>query len=165
MPDTLLFGLLVISIFMLGLYVIINYINYRILRKFDCTISYLEMLIPFWNIFLIDKAAFGKPHAYYYFWVSITCIILLSKITKNYSHDTIIIFASSTINLLLFATPIALIAQNLGKNVWIYLGLMVIPSVIHIGIGYIVTTILMLVLAFDNSKPVSSPDEARNHNV
>ncbi|MDF2500772.1 MAG: hypothetical protein K0Q77_1486 [Anaerosporomusa subterranea] len=161
-----LIGLLAIIAFILGLYAIMNYINYRIVRKFDNTVSYFEMLIPFWNIYLIDRTALGKPYAYYYFLGSLMFIIVLSKVTENYLHDNIIMLASNIINALLFATPMALIAQNLGKNLWVYWGLMVVPSVINIVINCIVTTIVMLVLAFDKSKPTSLPDgEKANHSI
>lgn len=163
MLDGLLIGLLIVNAFMLGLYAIICYINYRIVRKFNNNVSYLEMLIPLWNIFLIDRTALGKPYAYYYFWGSLIIVILLNEVMKNYSHDSIIMLASNIISVLIFAIPVVFIAQNLGKSIWVYSLLMTVPSLINFGIGFIITTIIILILAFDKSNPILLPDKEIRH--
>lgn len=149
---------------MLGLYLAYSYVGYRIVRKFDNAISYLEMLIPLWSIYLIDRIAFGKPYAVYYFWGCFVVNIVLHEVTKNYFHDSIIMAATTCIYALIFATPIALIAQKLGKNLWLYFSLLIIPSQINFVLAIIITVILQLILAFDSSKPTTLPDSNISNN-
>lgn len=146
-------------IFLIGLYIFTCFVHYRIVQKFDDTISFPEMLIPFWNIFVVDFIAFGKPYAYYYFWISLAIVFLVEKLTENYLSDSIIMHTSIVINALCFSVPIVFIAEKLGKNMWVYFLLMIGPSVIDIWVGYIITMIATLILAFDKSKPIPPTDE------
>lgn len=156
--------LLVLTIFIILLYPAISYINYRIVRKFDATTTYLDNLIPFWNIYLIDRVAFGKPYAVYYFWGCFIVNIVLNEVTKNYFHDSVIMAATTCIYALIFATPMSLIAQKLGKNLWLFFLLLIIPSQINLILAIIITVILQLILAFDGSKPIPLPDSDISNN-
>ena len=157
--------LLVLTVFIISLYPAICYVSYRIVRKFDNATTFLENLIPIWNIYLIYRVAFGKPYAVYYFWICFFISILLNEVMKNYSHDSIIMFASNIIAALIYATPMALIAQKLGKNMWVYFLLLIVPPLIDKGLAFIVTVIIQLILAFDGSKPTLPTDDETTNNL
>jgi len=161
MIGALIIGLLILS---LGAYAIFSYIYYRIVRKFENTISYREMLIPFWNIYLINKIALGKPYAIPYFWICLILSSLLSVVSNNYNQDIIIVTVCNILITLTWAIPIALIAQKLGKNPWIYFVLLLVPTLANKGASEIITVIILSILAFDKSvsTPPNNEEEPNN---
>jgi hypothetical protein len=147
-----LIALLSIVLFLcfLGLYAFICYVIYRIVRKFDPTVSYGENLIPFYNFYLLLKQAVSSPGVY--FFVIVGCGIfgfIVDLISKGphilYPDAWLLKIPLNLIDLVLMARIWGLIARKLGKSFWLYAIFSLVP---------IANPIIILVLAFGDSQPV-----------
>lgn len=117
------------------LYVFICYANYRIIRKFNPAMTFLQNLIPAWNIYLLVKLINPEKA------VLVTGLLLL---TSNNYYEGAFLYFMVLINFCLKAWLYGNIAKRLGKNVWLHtvLAFFLIPLVVTIPI-----------MAFDNSRP------------
>jgi len=145
--------------FIIGYIAFYCYILCRIIRKFDNTVTYREMLIPFWNIYLFYKTTLGRPLAYYCFWGSLIYAILC-YISIRYADDEILKLALGLLGTLIGNTPKVLIAEKLGKNFWLYFALLVaVPALLIIlplnnyGLVFLLDIAVIMKLAFDSSTP------------
>lgn len=160
----MLAGILLITGFLIVWWALYCYVLYRIVRKFDSSVSYLEMLVPFWGFYRVIKTAFDRPTADYYFWGSIILLILLFNF--GYPEDRVFKLASDLLYTLIANVPMILIAQKLGKNIWLYsILLLVVPAIVmmfplvYYTIGFLVCMTVLIKIGFDSSKPFSQLTE------
>lgn len=128
-----------------------SYVEYRVVRKFNDTISFSTMLIPFWSWYQVLKVAVDKPVMY--FWGTALAMIMITIVTQDNSHTILNNILQILANALLWLVPYSLIARKLGKNIWLYAVLLFIPFL---------SLIATLMIAFDNSKPLHSDSTLKN---
>ncbi|MBC8014696.1 MAG: hypothetical protein H7X79_03010 [Sporomusaceae bacterium] len=132
--------MIVLAVSIIILYVFICYANYRIIRKFNPAITFLQNLIPVWNIYLLAKLI-NPAKA-----VLVTGLLLLTS--NNYYEGAFLYFMVLT-NFCLKAWLYGNIAKRLGKNIWVHavLAFFLIPLLITIPI-----------MAFDDSRPSNNAE-------
>lgn len=135
-------------------YALACYVNYCIVRKFDPTSSYGENLIPIYNYYLLLKQAVSSPGVYLLAMLGIELVgYILGRALERPGPDNLLAelingFASVIVTIMV-ARVWGLLAEKLGKSFWLYAILSLVP---------IVNFIIILILAFDGSKPLQESE-------
>ncbi|WP_094607244.1 hypothetical protein SPSIL_038460 [Sporomusa silvacetica DSM 10669] len=101
----------------LGIYAFGCYVVYRVIRKFDQEVFYMETLIPIYNVYLLAKQVMVAPGKF----ITINLVVLfLGSIGAGVYHSSP---AVSLANFILYSLTAYLwgkIAKGLGKNFWLH---------------------------------------------
>ena len=129
-------------VLMLAIYVFACYVNYRIVHKFDPSVSYGENLIPIYNEYLVAKQVMDHPGR---FILILFFVPILFGIISHMFDTTVLASLGNIIAAVMTARLWGLIAEGLGKNFWLHaiLAFFALPLLITV-----------LIFAFDSSAPV-----------
>lgn len=129
-----------LSLFLIfiAMYAFISYVYYRLLAKFDQNISFWQIFIPVWGMYLLAKQITARPALY------VAALYLSAILVPAVQTHYWLILSLQLIQGLLLGNIFGQFAKRLGKNYWF-----------HAILGFFWLPVLVTapIMAFDSSQP------------